>query len=276
MKKKSKIILLSSSILFIFCIIFFIHISFKFINNTFILLTTFFIIFTLVAVFFVLIRYSIKLLEKIEFEKLNYKNLSTLYDSLRAFKHDYANMIQALGGYIMLNDMNGLKTFYKDLNCEFDQINNISNLSPEVINNPCIYRTLCNKFYLAHNKNINIEFNIFSDLNKLNMKDFDLNRILGILLDNSIEAAICSNNKIIKLSILDIYNKKIIKIENTYQDKSIDLNKIFEKSYSTKKNNTGIGLWEINQILKKYKNLNLKTFIENELFVQELNICATT
>lgn len=224
--------------------------------------------------FIVLSTLSIKNNQQIEIERLNFKTLSILYDSMRAFKHDYANIIQGIGGYIALNDMNGLKNFYKDLCGEFNQINNLSTLSPNVINNPSIYKTLCNKYYLACNKNINIQFDILSDFSKLNIKPFDLNRILGILLDNSIEAAKDSNDKIIKLSVLNYPNNKVIKLENTYHDKNIDLNKIFEKSYSTKKNNSGIGLWEIRQILKKYDGLKLNTYMKENLFIQELQICG--
>lgn len=224
--------------------------------------------------FIVLSTLSIKNNQQIEIERLNFKTLSILYDSMRAFKHDYANIIQGIGGYIALNDMNGLRNFYKDLCGEFNQINNLSTLSPNVINNPSIYKTLCNKYYLACNKNINIQFDILSDFSKLNIKPFDLNRILGILLDNSIEAAKDSNDKIIKLSVLNYPNNKVIKLENTYHDKNIDLNKIFEKSYSTKKNNSGIGLWEIRQILKKYNGLKLNTYMKENLFIQELQICG--
>lgn len=224
--------------------------------------------------FIVLSTLSIKNNQQIEIERLNFKTLSILYDSMRAFKHDYANIIQGIGGYIALNDMNGLRNFYKDLCGEFNQINNLSTLSPNVINNPSIYKTLCNKYYLACNKNINIQFDILSDFSKLNIKPFDLNRILGILLDNSIEAAKDSNDKIIKLSVLNYPNNKVIKLENTYHDKNIDLNKIFEKSYSTKKNNSGIGLWEIKQILKKYDGLKLNTYMKENLFIQELQICG--
>ena len=37
----------------------------------------------------------------------------------------------------------------------------------------------------------------------------------------------------------------------------IHTEKIFEKGYSTKEGNTGLGLWEVRQILKKNNNLNL-------------------
>lgn len=242
-------------------------------SNTLLILSYLFIAILVISISICFYK-LIKSYEALEVEKLNYKKLSTSYDSLRAFKHDYSNIIQSIGGYILLNDMNGLKTFYKDLTKETSEIDNISILWPEMINNPSIYKTLTNKYYIANKKNITTHFNIFADLNSINIKTFDLNRIMGILLDNSIEAASECNDKFINVSILNAYSKKIIKIENSFKNNNIDLQKIFEKSYSTKKNNTGLGLWEINRILKKYNNLSLNTYINNNLFVQELEFIA--
>ena len=63
-------------------------------------------------------------------------------------------------------------------------------------------------------------------------------------------------------------------IENTYADKDIDINRIFDKDFSTKskKTNSGLGLWEIRQILKKHNNLNLFTAKNDEYFIQQFEI----
>lgn len=270
-QKKQLIIL---GIIIFISFIFQIFITSIHINNHTLLILSYLFLFILAITISICFYKLIKSYNSIEVEKLNYKTLSTSYDSLRAFKHDYSNIIQSIGGYIMLNDMDGLKTFYKDLTKEISEIDNISILWPETINNPSIYKTLTNKYYIANKKNIITHFNIFTDLKNTNIKTFDLNRIIGILLDNSIEAASECNEKIINVNILNASSKKIIKIENSFKNSNIDLQKIFEKSYSTKKNNTGLGLWEINRILKKYKNLNLNTYVNNNLFVQELEFIA--
>lgn len=63
-------------------------------------------------------------------------------------------------------------------------------------------------------------------------------------------------------------------IENTYLNKDIDTEKIYEKSYTTKskKTNSGLGLWEIRQVLKRNNNLNLFTSKTNEYFKQQFEI----
>ena len=46
-----------------------------------------------------------------------------------------------------------------------------------------------------------MNINVFIDLNKLNMKIYEFTRILGILLDNAIEATAECNEKIINVII---------------------------------------------------------------------------
>ena len=61
---------------------------------------------------------------------------------------------------------------------------------------------------------------------------------------------------------------------NTYKNKDINVDKIFEKDFSTKskKSNSGLGLWEVRQILKKNNNLNLFTSKNDEFFSQQFEI----
>ena len=46
-------------------------------------------------------------------------------------------------------------------------------------------------------------------------------------------------------------------IENSYFDQSIDTVKIFNKNFSTKPKNSGIGLWRVRKIINKHSNLIL-------------------
>ena len=50
------------------------------------------------------------------------------------------------------------------------------------------------------------------------------------------------------------------------------IEKIYEKGYSTKPHNTGLGLWEVEKILKKHKNITRFTSKDNKLFKQQIEI----
>ena len=51
------------------------------------------------------------------------KSLSTLYDGVRGFKHDFDNIINTIGGYIKLKDLNGLQNYYSSLKDECITLN---------------------------------------------------------------------------------------------------------------------------------------------------------
>ena len=47
---------------------------------------------------------------------------------------------------------------------------------------------------------------------------------------------------------------------------------LFKQGFSTKGENRGLGLSNLKEIIDKYKNVTLDTFIKNELFFQEITI----
>lgn len=202
------------------------------------------------------------------------KTLSILYDNVKAFKHDFDNMVFTIGGFIDTNDITGLKSYYNSLEKECHQVNNLNLLNPTLINNPGIYNLLTIKYQKAQLKNVEIDFDFFFDLNKLNMPIYDFSRILGIFLDNAIEAATISKEKIIKIMFRDSSrsNIQIIQIENSYTNKNVDTNKIFKKGVTEKEQHLGMGLWEVMQILKRNNNVNLITEKNDLYFKQCLEI----
>lgn len=212
--------------------------------------------------------------QSLEEAKLYNKSLKILHDNVRAFKHDFSNIVQAIGGYIGTNDMKGLETYYAQLLGDCQKVNNLYTLSPDVINNPAIYSLLTSKYHTADELGIQIHLEVFLNLNELSMKIYEFTRILGILMDNAIEASYECDEKLITVEIRNDFhkNRQLLIIENTYKEKDINIDRIFEKGYSSKPNNTGLGLWEVRQILKRNRNLNLYTTKNNNLFKQQLEI----
>ncbi len=202
------------------------------------------------------------------------KTLELIQDNTSAFRHDFPNILQGMAGYMDRDDMEGLKKYYSQFVEDIHVVSNLSVLSPKVINNPAVYNVLANKYYKADSLGIKINLEVFLDLNNLNMKIYEFTRVLGILMDNAIEAACECENKIINVTIRKDSRRHIqlLLIENTYKNTNINTDKIYEKGYSTKPGNTGLGLWEIRKILKKNKNLNLFTDKNDKFFIQKFEI----
>lgn len=235
---------------------------------------------TLVA-YFIISLYTMFTVSKLETTSMNLeeatlynKTLQMLQDNTRAFRHDFSNIIQGMAGFIDKNDMEGLKKYYSQLLEDIQHTNNLTTLSPEVVNNPAIYNVLATKYHKADQLGIKINLEAFLNMNDLHIKIYEFTRVLGILMDNAIEAAKECDEKVINV----IFRKdsrrhmQLLIIENTYTNKDVNTDKIFEKGYSTKKGNTGLGLWEVRQILKKNNNLNLFTTKNDEFFTQQFEI----
>ena len=202
------------------------------------------------------------------------KNLLEVNDNIRCFKHDFNNIIQAIDGYIYLDDMKSLAVYFKSLLKECNHVNTVDRLNAKIVDNPAIYGVLLDKYKIAENKNIKMNVDILTSLKELGERSYVISRMLGILIDNALEASCECEKKVVNIQILkDLKKKRInILVENTYINKNVDTNRIFEKNYSTKKGNSGLGLWKIQDILSKDTSLDLFTSKDEEMFKQQLEI----
>ena len=212
--------------------------------------------------------------QELESTKEYNRSLHILHDGVRGFKHDFDNILTTIGGYIATNDMNGLKKYYSELEHDSQKINNLYLLNPEIINNGGIYNLLAKKYYEASSKDIKFNITFLLDLNSLHMKIYEFARILGILLDNAIEASSECEEKIINLVFKDDHknSRQLVLIENTYKNKDIDTERIFEKGLSSKQDHSGIGLWEVKKLVEHNNNVSLFTSKTDKYFSQKLEI----
>ena len=240
-----------------------------------------FLSFIIILVYFILSIYSLTRVVKLDLttqklenaEQYN-KTLTILHDNVRGFKHDFDNIVTTIGGYVKTNDMDGLKKYYLQLEDDCQKVNNLYILNPDLINNPGVYSLLTTKYNEAEQKGIKVNMSLLLDLSKLNMKIYEFTRVLGILLDNAIDASSECEEKIMNIIFRDDSknHRQLVIVENTYKDKNVDTERIFNKGFSGKENHTGLGLWEVRKILNKSKNLNLYTTKNEKYFSQQIEI----
>ncbi|SHI30441.1 sensor histidine kinase [Clostridium intestinale] len=247
-----------------------------------ILFLTYFIL--LGVILFVLIRSLTKELEfrnkQKEFENLKQytESLEKLYSDMRVFRHDYINIISSMIGYIDNRDMDGLERhFYeniipvsKSMQKKDFKIGAIKN-----IDIPEIKGIVSSKLIRAQELGLDVHVEVVENIDDVKMNIIDLSRILGILLDNAIEASKESLEFKLKLAFIKTEKAIIIVISNSYKDKNISLNKIFKPNYSTKGSGRGIGLNNLKKIIDDYDNVFLETKMIDNYFIQELQITNT-
>ena len=129
----------------------------------------------------------------------------------------------------------------------------------------------------AEQKGINVLINVSkqienSFINNINTKDFkDLSRIIGVYLDNAIEASLLSKEKKLGIEIYLIKNTIEMIFTNTY-NYPIEKDKVGKEKYSTKGKNRGHGLLLVGRILKENDIFISETKITEKLYIQTLKI----
>lgn len=133
------------------------------------------------------------------------------------------------------------------------------------------------KFIEAEKKGISVSVNISkqienSFLKDIETKDFkDLARIIGVYLDNVIEASSTSEDKKLGIEMYLIKEKIEIIITNTFNNE-INLDKIGKESFSTKGKHRGHGLLLVNKILSENNKFEAKNEIRGNIYIQSLKI----
>lgn len=218
-----------------------------------------------------------------EYKEKEYQQLKEYTDKiedmdsdLRRFKHDYINILQTLGGYIETEDVDGLKEFYyNDLLIESNKIidkdRHLSLLKHIKIS--ALKALISSKIINAYSYNIETQIEIIDDIYELSISTIDICRIIGILIDNAIEAANLCEKKNIKIAIIKNDDSIVFIIDNSCLLDTPPVYKIYEENFSTKGDGRGIGLKTVRHIInEKYDNVTLNTKIKHCTFRQELII----
>ncbi len=203
------------------------------------------------------------------------RNLEAMYNGLRSFKHDYVNILLSLSGYIEDGDMDRLKDFFeskifptKNLITGGDyKLNQLSNIGVLEIKS-----LLSAKMIYAHESGIDITIDIPDKVESFLIDTVDLARILGIFLDNAMEATLETEQPQIGLNIIQNKTGVSIIISNRFLDNGVMLHKLKQKGFSTKIGHQGIGLWNAQKIISSYDNVLLETTMKCDYFTQHIEL----
>lgn len=192
---------------------------------------------------------------------------------MRTLQHDYANILLSLNGYIQNQDMKGLAAYFNKFVLKTGHHEPGVFPSLKNMNIPEIKGLLAVKLLRAGDLSVSAQVEIPEKIDYISIDKIDLSRILGILLDNAIEASAVQESSQIQVAFLNTHhNGVLIVINNTLKQPFPDMSRLFEESYSTKEDSRGSGLYNVKQILSKYPAITLNTYLENEWFIQELLI----
>ncbi len=129
----------------------------------------------------------------------------------------------------------------------------------------------------AERRGLNVSVNVSKKIESSFLKDLDtktykdLARLIGVYLDNAIDASEKSEDKKLGIEIYLIKDNIKIIITNTFSNE-VDLSKLGKERYTTKGKNHGHGLLLVSNIIRDNNRFVAKTKIDNNLYIQELTI----
>lgn len=245
------------------------------------------IIFLLIQTVFMVIIFNINHIREKELfrNKLNQeqiKNLKEYTDQLehdqllmRRFKHDYKNILRSLEISLENNDISDLKSTLQHLDGYSNKfLNNISTELYRDVNKihvSYLKSLFINKLNIIVQNNISCRFECNYSVDELFIDEFDLIRILGIILDNSIESTESVNKGNIDISVVSQENGIVFLIKNSCNTNH-QISTIKKRGFSTKKHHKGLGLSNIDEINKKYSNLLVQYSNLNDVFSVQITV----
>ena len=214
---------------------------------------------------------------KLEQQKKYILALEKNNNEIRKFKHDFNNIILGLDGYINNDDFDKekLKKYFNSTIMNFNnniELNDIVIAKLNSIKVNSLKSLITNKVLVAQNNNIDVDINVEGEITDFYTDEMQLSRILGILLDNAIEASLeVPDDKKIEMNIIQIDKTTDIQISNTFNNTGTPIADFNKEGFSTKGTNRGLGLSSAHEIANKL-NILLNTETDGNTFIQILTI----
>lgn len=191
--------------------------------------------------------------------------LESHYQEIRRFKHDYMNILATMSGFIQENDMERLKDYFEL---------HIAPTSRLLANKDAIIARLSNirvleikgllytKLVQAMNLDLDIDLELSEEITAIGMNLLILSRVLGIYLDNAMEAALLTPERYLHIAIIKKDRQIIFHLENSTLPPPVSMAKLVSPGFSTKENHSGLGLSTAQKLLESVPNV--RTFMTYE------------
>lgn len=140
-----------------------------------------------------------------------------------------------------------------------------------VLQNPILIAHVYEKLTEAQELGLRIRMKLKCSMEKCGVDDIHMVEILGTLLDNAIQDMKQTGQREFLVFEVEKEDGIIIRVANPHEEmKNAQIRQMFERGYSTKGKDRGIGLYHVKQLVRKYK---LQLLVENRIIEQHNYIC---
>lgn len=201
------------------------------------------------------------------------EHLEKEQEQLAKFRHDYKNLLLSLKEAASIENSESLfreiilleeysESYLSSKNFDYKDFHNV--------HNDYLKSLLISKFNQANQQRIHCQFECSNPIVDVPIPIFDCIRVVGILLDNAIEAATESHERFLSLMIYQDDSQLECLIENSYYQTDIPMDTLQKKGRSTKQGHSGLGLNTVLDFTRKNTNMFIQYQKRDTIFSTQL------
>ena len=187
-----------------------------------------------------------------EQEKQHQKELKSFIKMIRAQRHDFNLHLHAVNGLLEAEKYDECRAYVSKMVSETEYVNEVLPIHDTSIS-AMLYAYRSD----AENNGIKMTFDITTNLRGLALEGYEINRIIGNLLQNAIDALTEQTDREygIVVKMYDTADSAVIDVSNKFFGSAEELSHFCEYSYSGKRNHEGLGLSTVQRIAESYKGV---------------------
>ncbi|MCC4326603.1 GHKL domain-containing protein [Limosilactobacillus reuteri] len=208
-----------------------------------------------------------QIIDKYQAQITNANQMNQQYNEIRRERHDLRNMLLSIQGYIRDHkDKEAeklLSTFLQNDTTEkhYDEVD----LALDKIKISGLHNLIKEKAYKIVEKGIPFSFEVNAEIDKLPGSEIKTARIIGILMDNAIEATFKQTKPYIQFALLK-HSPKVYElvIANSIEQK-LNINTALKFEHSTKEGHQGIGLSNVTQLVENDDHYSFSAEVKDKV-----------
>ncbi len=201
--------------------------------------------------------------------------MESFYDEIRLFRHDYRNILATMQDYIDNGDVEDLQKYFHDKILSDTDILSDDGFflgKLHLIEDHAVKSLLYTKLITILNHKLSLTLELTERVPVIPLDNLLLCRVLGILLDNAIEASMASESKMLHLAIVCTDTATTFVIANSTLPLTVPISQLSAQGFTTKENHSGLGLATVHKLLDPLAHVSLFTECQDNVFRQTLEI----
>lgn len=199
--------------------------------------------------------------------------MEDLYQDMCSFRHDYKNILSTMEYYMEHKELDKLEEYFRQ-----EILPTASSLPGQdfilgrltQVQVAPIKSLLCSKLCSCQNKQIPFTLSISEPVTHFPMDVLSLSQILGILLDNAMEAALQTEKPYLEFILLPQEEHIYIEIKNSTLPLTVPISDLSRRGFSTKKGHTGLGLHTLQKLLAPLDHVQFSLEVQDSIFSAKL------